>query len=124
MQPKLELLSSELTSRILDEAFQLLMSPGIRVLSAHARRLLAEAGADVDETTGVARISERTVRIALDTTPKLFHLFDRFGEPTVTYGANNVHFDPGSSSVSVLDPDTLTQKPATTRDLVRIVKVA
>lgn len=124
MQPKLELLSSELTSRILDEAFQLLMKPGIRVLSVQARGLLRDAGVEVDETTCVARIPEKTVRAALETTPKLFHLFDRLGEPTVTYGANNVHFDPGSCSVNVLDPDTLTHHPATTKDLVRLVKVA
>ncbi|HEX8992527.1 MAG TPA: trimethylamine methyltransferase family protein [Anaerolineales bacterium] len=124
MQPKLELLSSDLTSRILDEAFQLMLNPGIRVLSVEARQLLAAAGAQVDETTGVARIPESTIRRALETTPKVFHLFDRLGECTVTYGGNSVHFDPGSSSVNVLDPDTLTHKPALTKDLVRLVKVA
>ena len=124
MQPKLELLSSELTSRILDEAFQLLVNPGIRVMSGPARNLLAAAGAEVDDGTGVVHIPERTVRAALHSTPKTFHLFNRLGECTVTYGGNNVHFDPGSSSVNVLDPDTLTHKPARTRDLIRIVKVA
>jgi trimethylamine--corrinoid protein Co-methyltransferase len=124
MQPKLELLSIELTSRILDEAFQLLMNPGIRVLSAPARELLAGTGAEIDSNTNVVRITERTVRDALDSTPKVFHLFNRLGECTVTYGGNNVHFDPGSSSVNVLDPDTLTQKPARTEDLIRLVKVA
>ena len=124
MQPKLELLSSELTSRILDEAFQLLMDPGIRVLAAPARELLAGAGAQVDETTCVARIPERIVRTALDSVPKTFYLYNRHGDCSVTYGGNNVHFDPGSSSVSVLDPETLKQKPATTTDLIRLVKVA
>lgn len=124
MQPKLELLPSELTSRILDEAFQLMLNPGVRVLSAQARELLAGGGAEVNETTSVVRIPEKTVRRALETTPKVFHLFDRLGKRTVTYGGNNVHFDPGSCSVNVLDPDTLTHKPALTKDLVRLVKVA
>ncbi len=124
MQPKLELLSSELTSRILDEAYQLMMNPGIRVLSAQARQLLAGAGAQVGETSNVARIPEAVIRTAVETTPKVFHLYDRLGERTVTYGGNSVQFDPGSCSVNVLDPDTLTHKPAHTRDLVRLVKVA
>ncbi len=124
MQPKIELLSSELTSRILDEAFQLLMKPGIRVLSAEARSLLSGAGAEVDETTAVAKIPEKIVRDALVTTPKVFYLFNRLGEPTVTYGANHVHFDPGSCCVNVLDPETLKHKPAKTEDLARLVKVA
>ncbi len=124
MQPKLELLSSELTSRILDEAFQLMLNPGIRVLSPQARRLLASAGAQVHESTGVVSIPEKIVRGALNTTPKVFSLFNRLGECAVIYGGNNVQFDPGSSSVNVLDPETLTHKPALTKDLVRLVKVA
>jgi trimethylamine--corrinoid protein Co-methyltransferase len=124
MQPKLELLSSALTSRILDEAFQLMMNPGIRVLSKQARDLLAGTGAQMDETTGVVRIPEATVRAALNTVPKIFYLYNRLGGCSVTYGANNVQFDPGSSSVSVLDPETLKQKPARTTDLIKLVKVA
>ncbi len=124
MQPKLELLSSELTSRILDEAFQLMMNPGIRVLSHQARDLLTSAGVEIDAATNVARIPEKIVRTALDTVPHEFYLYNRLGEHTVTYGGNNVQFDPGSSSVSVLDPDTLQQKPAHATDLIRLVKVA
>ncbi len=124
MQPKLELLSSELTARILDEAFQLMTNPGIRVLSAQARELLAAGGAQVDAATNVARIPEKTVRLALDSMPKVFYLYNRMGERTITYGGNEVHFDPGSSSVNILDPDTLKHRPAHTEDLVRLVKVA
>lgn len=124
MQPRLELLPNDLTSRILDEAFQLLMNPGIRILSAAARRMFTAAGAQVDETSGVVRIPERITRSALDTTPKAFHLFNRLGECVVTYGENSVHFDPGSSSVNVLDAESLTHRPALTHDLVRLVKVA
>ena len=42
MQPKLELLSKELTNRILDEAFELLMNPEIKVQSRQARKILAD----------------------------------------------------------------------------------
>ena len=100
------------------------MNPGIRVLSQQARDLLTAAGVQIDATTNVARIPEKTVRTALSTVPHEFHLYNRLGERTVTYGGNNVQFDPGSSSVSVLDPDTLKHKPANTTDLIRLVKVA
>ncbi len=52
------------------------------------------------------------MRTALSTVPHEFYLYNRLGERKVTYGGNSVQFDPGSSSVSVLDPDTLKQKPA------------
>ncbi len=124
MQPRIELLSSGLISRILDEAFQLMMNPGIKVLSPRARILLASGGAHVDGESPVVRIPEKVGRAALESVPSVFDLFDRLGRPTVTYGGNTVQFDPGSCAVHVLDPDTCEHRPAKTPDLVRIVKVA
>ena len=124
MQTRIELLSSDLIARVLDEAFQLMMNPGIKVLSARARNLLAEGGALVDQGSEVVKIREKTARAALQTVPSTFHLFDRLGVATVTYGGNTVQFDPGSSAVHVLDPDTLEHRSPTTADLVRIIKVA
>ena len=123
MQPRIALLTPELTARVLDEAFQLLLEPGIKVQAIAARALLAAAGADVDESAEVVRIPERLVRQSLETVPNVFTLYNRNGEPAVHYGGDRVHFDPGSSGVSVLDPETLRPKPSQTPDLVRIVKV-
>ncbi len=122
MQPKLELLTLDLIARILDEAFQLMQKPGIKVQSAEARDLLINAGATADGD--VVKIPEKIVRKALDTTPAEFHLYDRNGNPKVRYGGNSVHFDPGSSGVHILDPETLEHKTSYAPDLVRLVKVA
>ena len=124
MQPKIELLSQDLIDRILDEAFQLMMKPGIKVQYAEARALLSSAGCEVDEASEVVRIPESVARTALETVPSHFVLYDREGNPKVTYGGDAVHFDPGSSGVHVLDPETLEHKPSYTADLVRLVKVA
>lgn len=124
MQPKLELLSQELINRILDEAFRLLETHGVLVQDAEARRLLADGGALVDETSGVVRIPEALVRRTLETVPREFYLYNRAGEPVVRYGGDAVHFDPGSSGVHILDPDTLEHRPSQTADLVRLVQVA
>ncbi|MEW6241938.1 MAG: trimethylamine methyltransferase family protein [Chloroflexota bacterium] len=124
MRPKLELLPPEILARILDEAFQLMLQPGIKVQSEEARQLLASAGADVDEAAQVVRIPEKTVRAALETVPKEFFLFDRRGQPKVRYGGDAVHFDPGSSAVHILDPDTGEHVPSETKDLARLVKIA
>ena len=124
VQPRIELLSAELIQRILDEAFQLLMSPGIKVSSVQARDLLKAAGASVEPSSEIVRIPEATARTALGTAPKTFHLYDRLGKRAVTYGGNTVQFDPGSSAVHVLDPDTLEHRSPQTADLVRLVKVA
>ncbi|MCP4142049.1 MAG: hypothetical protein GY755_17525 [Chloroflexi bacterium] len=123
MQPKIELLTQDLIDRIMDEAFQLMMKPGIKVQYKEARELLASAGCEIDEENEVVRIPESVARKALERVPSEFILYDRAGNPTITYGGDKVHFDPGSSGVSVLDPETLEHKPADTSDLVRIIKV-
>jgi trimethylamine---corrinoid protein Co-methyltransferase len=122
MQPKLELLTPDLIARILDEAFQLMQHPGIKVQSAAARELLIAAGATA--AGDVVNIPEKIIRNALDTVPEEFLLFDRNGESKVHYGGNTVQFDPGSSGVHILDPDTLEHKTSYSPDLVRVVKVA
>ncbi len=124
MQPKLNLLPQELLDRILDEAFQLLLTPGIKVQAPEARKLLAEAGAQVEETEAVVHIPEKLARQALETVPGEFYLHNRFSEPVVRYGGDAVHFDPGSAGVHVLDPDTLEHRPSYTPDLVRLIKIA
>ena len=122
MRPKLELLTPALVARILDEAFQLMQTPGIKVQSAEARQLLLAAGAAAEGD--VLKIPEKVVRKSLETAPEKFYLYNRDGEPAVCYGGDAVHFDPGSSGVHILDPETGEHKPSYTSDLVRIVKTA
>jgi len=123
MQPRIQLLSPDLVERILGEAFQLMMDPGIKVLSSRARDLLQAAGAIAGASSAVVRIPEVVARGALATTPKSFRLCDALGRQTVTYGGNTVHFDPGSSAVHILDPETLEHRSPRSADLVRLIKV-
>jgi trimethylamine--corrinoid protein Co-methyltransferase len=123
MQPKIELLSQELIDRILDEAFQLLTKPGIKVQSTQARRLLADAGAEVDEDASIAHIPQRLARQALESVPHEFFLYNLKGDAVVCYGGDAVHFDPGSSGVHILDGETLEHRPSYTPDLVRLIKL-
>ena len=124
MQPKLSLLNEELIARIVEEAYQLMLKPGIKVQNAEARQLLAEAGAQVDEETHIVRIPEQIVKLALETVPHEFKLYDYDGNPKVQYGGDAVQFDPGSSGVAILIPETLEHKTSETEDLIRIIKVA
>ena len=122
MRPKLELLEPELIARVLSEAFELLLNPGVKVQSSEARELLAQAGAKI--AGEVARLPADLARQQLSTVPREFWLHDRAGNPVVHYGGDDVHFDPGSSGVQVLDPNTLEHRPAHALDLVRLIKTA
>jgi trimethylamine---corrinoid protein Co-methyltransferase len=122
MRPKLELLDPELVDRVLGEAFELLMNPGVKAQSPEARELLAQAGAAIDGE--IAHIPKALARAQLSTVPHEFWVHDRSGNPVVHYGGDDVHFDPGSSGVQILDADMLEHRPAQAIDLVRLIKTA
>ena len=124
MRPKVTFLEQSLIERVLDEAFQLLIKPGIKVSSEEARTLLADAGADVNLETHVVAIPEEIARQAMATVPSEFFLYDRNGNPAVQYGGDAVHFDPGSSGVNIFDSETLQHRPAVSADLVNVIKIA
>jgi trimethylamine---corrinoid protein Co-methyltransferase len=120
MRPKLQLLDNPLIERILDEAFQLIEDPGVRV-APYVEDLLRSAGITVRD--GVAHIPEPLARRLLEFVPREFFLYDRSGNPAVHYGGDRVHFDPGSSCLNILDPATQQARPALSSDLVRMVQV-
>jgi hypothetical protein len=65
MRPNIELLTPDMIGWILDEAFQLLMKPGVKVQSVEARELLLAAGAQPGGDEQVVHVPERLARRAL-----------------------------------------------------------
>lgn len=123
MRLKLELLTREQIEAVLSEAFELMREPGIKVQSEEARALLAHHGAKVEGQ--VVRIPEEMALQCIASVPREFDLYTSDGDAAaVHYGGDAVAFDPGSSGVHVLDPDTLEHKSALAADLARIVMVA
>jgi trimethylamine--corrinoid protein Co-methyltransferase len=121
MRPTLQILDPSLMDRIISEAFQLIESPGVRV-APYVYDLLASAGARIGD--GIAHIPEDLARAALASVPGEFSLYDRSGNAVVHYGGDDVHYDPGSSCLNILDPESQQARPAASADLVRLVHVA
>src|SRR5215216_3272910 len=124
MQPKLTLLSDEMIARILEEAYELLRCPGVKVQNPEARDLLAEAGAILYPDNQVIGIPAALIHKALESVPREFYLYDYDGNPTVRYGGDTIHFDPGSSGIAMLNPETLEHETTETAHLIRLLKVA
>ena len=122
MRPRLTLLDDSLVAQILEEAFQLLIEPGVRVGSKCAIELLERVGVQVHD--GIAHVPKELVQSALASAPKEFWLYNRQGERVVHYGGDSVQFDPGSSCLNILDAETERSRAAQARDLVRLVQVA
>jgi trimethylamine--corrinoid protein Co-methyltransferase len=124
IRPKLEFLSPEAVDRALDEAYELLWDPGVRVHYDEALQLLADAGATVDMESRVAQIPRSLAEKAVETAPSSFHLYNFDGEPVVHYGDDDVHYDPGSAAIEIADYGANESRVPVTADCENYVRVA
>jgi trimethylamine--corrinoid protein Co-methyltransferase len=121
MQPNFQVLTPQTTSIILSKAIDLLQSTGVMVGSPEAIELLQSSGAQIQN--GIAKIPEDLIEKTLESVPRHFSLFNLAGAATVNYSDDKVHFNPGSSGVNILDPNTLMHRPSQSADLVNIIKI-
>jgi len=124
IRPKLEFLSPETVNRALDEAYDLLLDPGVQIHYDEALRLLADGGAQVDMNARVARIPRSLAEKAVETAPGSFYLYDLDGEPVVHYGGDDVHFDPGSAAIEIIDYQARESRTPVTVDCENFVRLA
>jgi trimethylamine--corrinoid protein Co-methyltransferase len=122
-RPKVELLSRPFIEKIVDEAFLLLERHGVFVENAEARSLFKEAGMPVDETNLRVLINRKLIEDSLASTPLTVKLYDRTGRKEFVVGHDNVHFDPGSAAVKILDHSTQQERKPETADLVRLARL-
>jgi trimethylamine:corrinoid methyltransferase-like protein len=110
IRPKLEFLSPEAVQRAIDEAYELLWDPGVRVHydEAFAACWLMpwrHGGRQVARGQDPARsLAEK----ALETAPSSFYLYDYDGEPVVHYGATTFTLIPArrpSRSPTLVPPN-------------------
>ena len=121
--PKISFFTPEIVKKIIVEAIDVLMNPGVKVQNLAALSLLADFGAQVDHDLQIARIPKTIIHKALDTAPSEFYLYDLIGNPVVHYGGDSVSFNPGSSAITILDSQTHKHRPPTTNDFIKFVKL-
>jgi trimethylamine--corrinoid protein Co-methyltransferase len=122
-QLKLQIMDEDLQAQIIQEGFEILQDPGVRIHNREALELLAQGGAQVNFDQQITRFSEDLVRNALASAPNEFSLYNLDGEPYVHYGGDDVHFNPGSTAVSILDRDSGVHRPPTTEDFINFVRL-
>lgn len=123
ISPRIQLLDTQTIEQVLDEAYHVLADPGVRIDSERALRTLGDAGAEVNLSRKVARIPARLIDTALKSAPSSVTLYDLRGEPRCTLGGDNINFNPGSTALLLLDPETGEWHPPVTPDFVRFIKV-
>ena len=121
---QLRLLSDEDIQRIIAEGYALLEDPGVRIYDEEVLDMLGQAGARIDRPARTAHIPAQMVDQALKTVPRSFYLYDLQGRPAVHYGGDDVHFDPGSAAIYILDHGAVHSRKPVTADLVALLRLA
>jgi trimethylamine--corrinoid protein Co-methyltransferase len=118
------ILSRDAIEEIYEAALGVLSTTGIIFKSARALKTLAEAGAQVDKTSGAVKFPKDLVWKSLQSSPKSFNLYSRDGKNELHVGGDNVYFNPGSASLNFLDTKSTNSRKPVSKDFVEFIKVA
>ncbi len=88
----MEILSADQLEDIHNASMRILEELGIELMSAEARQMFAEAGAEVDEATGVVKIDRALVAQKISTAPSQFVLTPRNPDKRLVFGGNYTAF--------------------------------
>lgn len=123
-QPSLKVLSDDQIYRIHQAALQMLMNPGVLVKSKEARRLLAQAGANVNDETMICRIPGYIVEECMRKAPSSFTVYARDSANDVHVSTTSVHIEPMIGRINCYDSASGEARPTTLKDVGDLVKLA
>lgn len=121
--PFFRLLDEEKCLKIHGAVVRVLESTGVKVEHDEARKLLAEAGAKVEDNH-VVKIPERLLKSALDSAPSGVTVYDRLGQPAMYLEGSKSHYGTGSDLLKTYDVETGELRDSVLRDVANAAKVA
>jgi trimethylamine--corrinoid protein Co-methyltransferase len=123
VRTRVQVLSDEDRSAVHERTLTVLGSTGLRVDSARARAILAEAGAPVDETTRVVRFPPELVERSLAEAPRRFSLGGRRPGWSLAMNEGSCTLCIDGQAVHVIDPETGLRRTATNDDWERATRL-
>ena len=121
IRPKVKLLDEAHKESILREAKTILENLGVFIENEEAKELMKNQGIKNDGSKFY--IPPDLVDKCLSTVPNVIKFYDREGKEALILGDNNVHFDPGSASILILDESSGEIREAQSNDFVRFSKL-
>lgn len=110
MSAWISLLSTDLVNKIKEEAFLVLEKVGIFQEMEEAYDLLSDYGCVIDIKNYKFYVPRKIAFKAVESAPKEIKMYDRYGEETAVLSGTNVHFDPGSAALNILDYESGEQR--------------
>jgi len=118
MQAVLEVLTADEQAQVHERTLKVLAEHGMRVDPEEGRRLLASAGAEVNDATRMVRFSRTLVEEALRLSPKRFSLGGRRDDFTFPLNAGQFTLLADGGATTVLDRRTGVRRAPTREDWI------
>jgi len=123
MRSHLQVLSADELNQIHERTLKILANTGVKVMSEQARRILGNAGADINHTTQVVRFPRQLIEEALKLATKNFNLGGRRPNWKVDLNTNSCTLLADGGAVSVLDFETGELRPSTFDDWLKATQL-
>jgi trimethylamine--corrinoid protein Co-methyltransferase len=121
IRPTINLLNDDYKSKILEEAERILETQGVFIENQEASELLQDEGLKPNESQFC--IPKDLIKRCLQNAPEEIKLYDREGENYLSLRENQIHFDPGSAAILILDENTGKIRNAQSKDFIRFSKI-
>jgi trimethylamine--corrinoid protein Co-methyltransferase len=121
IRPRISILNDEYKKLILNEAKSILETQGVFIENQQAIEMFKLLGLNHEEERYY--IPSDLINKCLDSVPHQVTLFDREGEEHITLKDDQVHFDPGSAAIFILDETTGEIREGQSKDFIQFSKV-
>ncbi|MHA1730011.1 MAG: trimethylamine methyltransferase family protein [Promethearchaeota archaeon] len=122
IRPKIRILDEEHKKKIFNEAKSILETQGIFIENQNAAELFNNMGFNKN-MKGRFLIPSDVVDKCLKTAPNEITLYDREGNESFSLNGDQIHFDPGSAAIFILDENSGEIREAMSDDFVRFSKI-
>ncbi len=121
IRPQIKVLDADYKNKIFNEAKNILETQGVFIENEDAIELFTMNG--ITHKDSRFFIPSDIIDKCLSTVPNEIKLFDREGNEHINLKSDEVHFDPGSAAIFILDVNTGDIREALTEDFIRFSKV-
>ena len=121
IRPKIGILDEVYKNKILKEAKEILETQGVFIENHEALDLFQKEG--LKPSNMRIFIPEDLINRSLKNVPDEIKLYDREGENPLLLNGEQVHYDPGSAAIFVLDETTGEIRNAQSKDFIRFSKI-
>ena len=121
---RMEVLSQEEISRIIDASANILAEKGVKIDSGKALNALKTAGAPVDLSEGIVKFPRELQEACIKSAPKKIPAADRNGNYLYTIGDGNSYFASGHNAVFIDEPMTGVHRNFTLKDVENFARLS